>query len=218
MIDKSTLTFLEDLAANNNKPWFEANKNAYDAAKADFEQFVSGVLSGLATVEPGFLEQKAKDCVFRIYRDVRFSKDKSPYKANFGAYFSKGGKKFNGAGYYFHLDPGKSFSGGGLWMPEPQILKKVRQEIDYNFSDFQAIVEVAPFKKLFGTVQGEHLKKVPQGYEPGNPAADYLRLKSFTVSNTLADSGLTSSGIVDHCLEVYAAMRPLLDFLNRAVD
>jgi uncharacterized protein (TIGR02453 family) len=218
MLNKNTLAFLEGLAGNNNKPWFEANKDAYEGAKADFEHFVAEILAGLATSEPGFLEQKAKDCIFRIYRDVRFSKDKSPYKANFGAYFSKGGKKFNGAGYYFHLDPGKSFAGGGLWMPEPEILKKVRQEIDYNFGEFQSIIENATFKKLFGTIRGEQLKKVPQGYDSTNPAAELLKFKSFTVSNTVGDVELLQSGIIGHCLEVYGAMRPLLDFLNRAVD
>src|SRR4051812_13218438 len=119
MLHAATFSFIEKLAKNNNKPWFDEHRNDYAAAKEDFESLVAEVLNGLAANEPAFKEQKAKDCIFRIFRDVRFSKDKTPYKAHFGAFFSKGGRKFPGAGYYLHLEPGgKSFAGGGLWVPE----------------------------------------------------------------------------------------------------
>lgn len=218
MLQASTFNFLSGLAANNNKPWFEVHRDEYEAAKDDFSGMVTAILAGLGETEPGFKEQKASSCIFRIYRDVRFSKDKSPYKPNFGAYFSKGGKKFNGAGYYLHLEPGKSFAGGGLWMPEASLLKSVRQEIDYNFKEFRGIITDKKFKKFYGDVEGEKLKKLPQGYEEGNPAGEYLKLKSFVGSHKMDDSVLTTKKAVAKCIEAYDALRPFIDFLNRALD
>ena len=219
MLQASTITFLEKLAKNNNKPWFDKNRDKYQAAKEDYEVFVDEVLAGLAEAEPLFKEQKAKDCVFRIFRDVRFSKDKTPYKPNFGAFFSKGGRKYPGAGYYFHLEPGgKSFAGGGLWMPESPILKAVRQEIDYNFDEFTAITEDKKFKKLFGKVSGEALKTNPQGYIDDNPAIEYLKMKSFTVTSKVTDDEIAGKGLVKKVLDTFNTMRPMIIFLNKAVD
>ncbi len=218
MLKAGTITFLRELFDNNNKQWFDKHRDEYQAAKEDYELFIGEVLEGLATSEPGFKEQLAKDCIFRIFRDVRFSKDKTPYKPNFGAFFSKGGRKYPGAGYYFHLEPGgKSFAGGGLWMPEAPLLKAVRQEVDYNFDEFKKIVEDKKFKKLFGMVSGEQLKKVPQGYTDDNPAIEYLKLKSFTVSYNIADEDISGKALVKKALEVFTAMRPFIDFLNRSV-
>ncbi len=219
MLQPATITFLEKLAKNNNKPWFDKHRDDYQAAKEDYEAFVTEVLEGLANIDPLFKEQKAKDCVFRIFRDVRFSKDKTPYKAHFGAFFSKGGRKYPGAGYYFHLEPGgKSFAGGGLWVPEAPLLKAVRQEIDYNFEEFKTIVGDKKFKKLFTQINGEQLKTNPQGYAEDNPAIEYLKMKSFTVSCNLADADVTGKGVVKKTMEVFATMRPFIDFLNRSVD
>jgi len=138
MLQAKTISFIGKLSKNNNKPWFDKHRDEYEAAKEDFELLVTEILGGLSVTEPMFKEQKAKDCIFRIFRDVRFSKDKTPYKAHFGAFFSRGGRKFPGAGYYLHIEPGgKSFAGGGLWVPEAPLLKAVRQEIDYNFAEFK---------------------------------------------------------------------------------
>lgn len=218
MLQPATLKFLEGLKLNNNKPWFEGHKDAYEAAKLDFEKLISEVLTGLASIEPGFKEQKAKDCVFRIYRDVRFAKDKTPYKPNFGAYMSRGGKKFNGAGYYLHLEPGGSFAAGGLWMPEANILKAVRQEIDYNFGEFEKIVRNKKFEKIFGVLQGEKLKSAPKDYAADNPAIEYLKMKSFTVMHKIDDEILTGKPLVKTCMDVYKTMQPMIDFLNRSLD
>ena len=218
MLQTTTISFLEKLAKNNNKPWFDKHRDDYQAAKEDYEAFVAEILEGLAAIEPMFKEQVAKDCVFRIFRDVRFSKDKTPYKAHFGAFFSKGGRKYPGAGYYFHLEPGgKSFAGGGLWVPEAPLLKAVRQEIDYNFDEFSGIVGEKKFKKLFGQINGEQLKTNPQGYTEDNPAIEYLNMKSFTVSCNIPDSDIGGKGLVKKALEVYTTMRPFIDFLNRSV-
>jgi len=218
MLQTATITFLEKLAKNNNKPWFDTHRDDYAAATEDFESLVTEILNGLAGTEPVFKEQKAKDCIFRIFRDVRFSKDKTPYKSHFGAFFSKGGRKFPGAGYYLHIEPGgKSFAGGGLWIPEAQLLKAVRQEIDYNFSEFKTIVEDKKFKKLFGAINGEQLKKLPHGYWEDNPAIEYLKLKSFTVGHNLEDKDVTGKGFIKKTAEVFTTMRPFIDFLNRAM-
>ena len=212
-----TFDFLKQLAAHNHKEWFEQNKKLYDASRKEHEFFVTEVLKELAERETDFAGQKAKDCMFRIFRDVRFSKDKTPYKTNFGAVFSKGGKKDAGAGYYVHLEPGKSFIGGGIWMPESVVLNKIRQEIDYNLQEFERILQEKTFKKLFGEIDGERLKKAPQGYEETNPALPYLKLKSFTVGTALSDKDAQGKNLVKRTLEVFQTMKPFIDFLNRAI-
>jgi len=219
MVQPATLSFLEKLSRNNNKTWFDAHRDDYAAAKEDFETLVGGVLEALGGQEPMFKEQKAKDCIFRIFRDVRFGKDKTPYKAHFGAFFSKGGRKFPGAGYYLHIEPGgKSFAGGGLWVPEAPLLKAVRQEIDYNFADFKGIVENKKFKKVFSQINGEQLKKLPQGYTEDNAAIEYLKMKSFTVSHPLSDADVAGKGMAKKTMEVFNEMRPFINFLNRSLD
>ena len=219
MLQNATITFLETILVNNNKTWFDKYNEEYLQAKEDFEIFITGILEGLATNEPLFKEQKAKDCIYRIYRDVRFSKDKTPYKHHFGAFFSKGGRKFPGAGYYLHIEPGgKSFAGGGLWAPEAALLKKVRQEIDYNFEEFTKITKDKKFRKLFKDINGERLKKIPQGYEENNPAIEYLKMKSYTVGNNLQDTDLTDKNFTKKVLDSFTTLRPFIDFLNKGLD
>ena len=217
MLSTATISFLEQLAANNNKPWFDANRDAYVAAKEDFEGLVTGILQGLSAGDPAYSELKAKDCIFRIFRDVRFGKDKTPYKPNFGAAFSKGGKKAAGPGFYMHIEPGgKSFAGGGMWMPEAPLLKAIRQEIDYNWGEFEGIINHAPFKKLFPEVEGEKLKKLPKDYAAENPAIEYLKLKSFVVTHNIKDAQLTAGNLAKTVVHAFATMQPFIDFLGRA--
>jgi uncharacterized protein (TIGR02453 family) len=218
MLQKSTIDFLTKLGKNNNKPWFDKNRAVYETAKEDFEVFVTNLKDAMTKIEPAFKEQKAKDMVFRIFRDVRFSKDKTPYKAHFGAYLSKGGKKSPAAGYYFHLEPGKSFVAGGVWMPENAILKSLRQEIDYNLKEFKGILNNASFKKLYKKLEGEQLKTVPQGYNAENPAIEYLKMKSFIVTTKIDDKDLLSKTAIAKTMKSFIVMKPLVDFLNRAMD
>jgi uncharacterized protein (TIGR02453 family) len=157
--------------------------------------------------------------LFRINRDVRFSKDKSPYKTNFGIAITSGGKKSPLAGYYLHLEPGASFVGGGLWMPGPPVLSAVRQEIDYNFKDFQGILKSAGFKKNYGELyKGDDvsLSRVPKGYEADNPAAEYLKLKSYLAMRKLDDDEVLSGKLVKTAGDAFKALKPLVDFLNQA--
>jgi len=219
MLQQSTLDFLKKLDKNNNKEWFDKNRKLYEAAKADYEVFVTAMHTELTKLEPRMAEYKAKDAIFRIFRDVRFAKDKTPYKPNFGAYFSRGGKKAPDAGYYMHLQPGgKSFLAGGLWMPEAPILKKVRQELDYNFDEFKAIINTASFKKLFNKWEGEKLKTLPQGYTADNPAIEFLKMKSVIVSVPVDDADYTSKTAVAKMIKMFSEMKPMIDFLNRAID
>ena len=221
MLSPNTLKFLKDLKKNNNKPWFEKNRKVYEAAKADFAKFIQAIIDQHGKKDDSIKNILAKDCLFRINRDVRFSKDKSPYKSNFGASINKGGRKGeNSAGYYFHLEPGGAFAGGGIWMPMPDELKKVRQEIDYNFADFKKIVGAKKFKSVYGDLSksGEYtLSRVPKGYEPDNPAAEYLKLKSYVAMVKVSDADLASKDLVKKTVAAFEALQPLIEFVNESV-
>lgn len=217
-MQKTTIDYLKNLKKNNSKEWFDQNKKAYEQAKADFVDLVNKLLAFLTTVDPAFGNLQAKDCMFRINRDIRFSKDKSPYKTNFGAAFHSGGKKGGGAAFYFHLEPGQSFVGGGLWMPEADKLKKVRQEIDYHFADFKKILSKKDFVAIYGNLSTEDkLKNLPKGYEADNPAAEYLKLKSFTAGHAVSDKILVSDDLLKSLQLAFKTIHPLIDFINRAI-
>ena len=219
MIQASTLRFLKQLARNNDKSWFDAHRPAYEDAKGDFLLFVAELLKRLSQKDPSLSGIEPKSCVFRINRDVRFSKNKAPYKNHFGAYFCKGGKKSNLAGYYFHLEPGTAFLGGGLWMPEGPALGKVRQEIDYCLEEFRKIVGGKGFRSTYGAMEENHmLTRLPKGYEPGTPAEEFLRLKSFTAIRSISDDELTSTGAAALAAKHLGELVPLIGFLNRALE
>lgn len=220
MLEPQTLKFLNGLQANNNKPWFDAHRPQYEAARIDFQNFIQLVIDDLQRKDVTIAGTVARNCLFRINRDVRFSNDKSPYKINFGASIKREGKKSPYAGYYFHLEPGKSFAGGGLWMPEPAAVKKVRQEIDYNWSEFKDIINHKNFKAIYGEVykgSDVSLSKVPKGYERDNPALDYLKLKSFIAETKVDDATLTTASLHKKTVAAFEALQPYLNFLNRAL-
>ncbi|MEZ4984893.1 MAG: DUF2461 domain-containing protein [Saprospiraceae bacterium] len=177
-ITQTTMTFLRDLAANNNREWFQANKSRYEAAHTEFLAFVDALIAQIATFDPAIAHYTAKDCVFRIYRDVRFSKDKSPYKTHFGAHISPALKKseiHTRAGYYLHIEPSATMLAGGAYLPEKDWLKAIRQEIAYNQQEFEAILHHADFSRYFGSIEGEQLKKTPKDYEANHPAMQWLK-------------------------------------------
>jgi len=158
--------------------------------------------------------------MFRINRDVRFSKDKSPYKTNMGAFINRGGKKSLFAGYYFHCEPGQSFTGGGLWMPMPPELKKVRQEIDYNFAAFRKIISSKKFKSVYTDLSRDPeyvLARLPKGYEADNPAAAYLKLKSFVAMTSIKDTDLIAKDLVKKTVASFEALQPLIEFINHSL-
>lgn len=221
MLKLSTFRFLKDLEQNNNKTWFDANRKNYEAARVDFIEFIEKVIKQFSKTDPSIAHLKAKDCIFRINRDIRFSKDKTPYKTNFGAFINADGKKALTAGYYFHLQPGSSFTGGGMWQPPADVLAKVRQEIDYNLPDFKKVINNKNFIGIFSglsTEDGMALTRVPKGYEPDNPAANYLKHKSFVATRALNDTILLSPDLADSVVEAFKALLPLNNFLNKALE
>jgi uncharacterized protein (TIGR02453 family) len=219
MLQSSTIQFLKSLKKNNNKDWFEKNRKQYELAKTDYLDFVTKVLQELQIFDKTLLELQPKQCVFRLNRDVRFSKNKDPYKTNFGASFSKGAKKIQSAGYYFHLEPGENFVGGGLWMPMAPDLNKVRQEIDYCFKEFSSILKKPNFKTTYGDMDNSmKLVRPPKGFEIDNPALDYLKLKSFVVTRPMKDIELTDKALIKNVVKDFKSIAPLVHFLNRAID
>ncbi|UEG50630.1 DUF2461 domain-containing protein [Ferruginibacter lapsinanis] len=219
MIHPSTIKFLKDLKKNNDKSWFDANRKTYDAAKADFIAFVDALIKDMSTFDSSLSELTAKNCIFRINRDVRFSKDKSPYKTNMGASINKGGKKVSDAGYYFHLEPGQSFIAGGCYMPEPEDLNNIRQEIDYGFEEWKTIINNKTFKKYFpnGIESPGTLVRPPKGYDESNPAIEFIKMKGFIVSCPISDAALTDQKNFKAIIKTFEAIKPLVDFMNKAM-
>jgi uncharacterized protein (TIGR02453 family) len=219
MIEKSTLDFLLKLSKNNSKEWFDKNRPTYELAKANFKNFVDEVLVATVKFDPAIQQLEAKNCIFRINRDVRFSKNKAPYKNNMGASISPGGKKSSAAGYYIQLQPGNSFIAGGMWLPEAPLIQAIRQEIDYNAAEFKKIITAKEFKKQFGALSEEDkLKTVPKGYDKTHPEIELLKHKSYIVVHSLTDSEVTANDFVKQCSAVMKAMHPMNLFLRRACD
>jgi uncharacterized protein (TIGR02453 family) len=221
MLQKSTLDFIAELQENNNRDWFDVNRKRYQIAKTDMEQFADAIINELSHHDASLAMLTGKSCLFRINRDVRFSNDKSPYKTNMAFWMNKGGKKSSNAGYYVHIEPnGKSFFAGGVYMPMPPDLKKVRTEILYDFEEFKAIVENPTFKASFGTVEveGHKTSRVPQGFDATHPSADYLKLKSYIASTSLSDIDLTKADLVETIIAGLSQTIPLVHFINRAFE
>lgn len=196
----------------------DANKKWYLEIKERFLEDVAVLLKELSEVEPELSAFRPKDCVFRQNRDVRFSANKDPYKTNFGAYFSPGGKKSPGPGYYLQVQPGNSFLAGGIWMPEADSLKKIRKEIDYSGAELERIEGDPEFKKLFNQIEGEKLKTSPRDYEADHAYIEYLKLKSFTVSHPISDKAVESGAFVTFALDGFKRMKPFNDFLRKAIE
>lgn len=212
------LDFLAALAENNSKEWMDANKKWYLDTREQFLKDVEILLKELSELEPELSTFKAKDCVFRQNRDIRFSANKNPYKTNFGAYFSPKGKKSSGPGYYVQVQPGNSFLAGGIWMPEAETLKKIRKEIDFSGAELEAIEKDSEFKKLFKGIDGEKLKTSPRDYEADHPYIEYLKLKSFTVSHPISDKAVETGTYLNFALDGFRKMKPFNDFLARAIE
>jgi uncharacterized protein (TIGR02453 family) len=212
------LKFLTDLRKHNDRVWFEKNKPRYLQAKQDFEDLVAAVLKEFTKFDDKMGGLDPKKLPFRIYRDVRFSKDKSPYKINMGAGFSPNGKLVQEPGYYLHLEPGnKSFIAGGIYMPDAGNLAKLRQEIDYNADKLKKILDRGPFKKLFkGFDEFDKLKTMPKGYLKDHPHIELLKLKSFIVSRRFTDKEVSDKKFVKTVASNAKIIKPLIDFIREA--
>jgi uncharacterized protein (TIGR02453 family) len=213
------LDFLKQLQANNNKAWMDAHKPAYQQARTELINIADYLIKGTASFDQAITTLEPKNCIFRINRDIRFSKDKTPYKSNMGLYLSKGGRNSGYAGYYLHLEPqDRSFIAGGLYQPETEALQKIRQEIDYNADTVDRILSEPRFKKLFGSLQGDQLQRPPKGYQADHPHIEWIKLKSFTVIHPVKDSQVTKQGFLEHVLTTFQAIEPLIRFLNTALQ
>lgn len=215
------LKFLKDLSRNNDREWFEKNKSRYLESKVQFEEFVTRLLHNMIAVDESLSGLDPKKLTFRIYRDVRFSKDKRPYKTNMGASLSASGKKGMGKpGYYLHIEPGnKSFIAAGLYMPMPEELSKVRQEIDYNGDRLKKILNDKKIKDLFGDFWKEDaLKNIPKGYDKEHAYGEWLKLKSFIITHELKDAEVTDKNFLKNVVKIMTASKPLNDFLTEAIS
>lgn len=216
-IEPTTLHFLSDLAQNNNKPWFDENRDRYQLARKNFMQFIDHLIEGLSEFDPGIGVLEAKHCIFRINRDIRFSKNKDPYKSNFGANISRGGRKSRYSGFYIHLEAGQCFLAGGAYAPMPENLQKIRQRIDLQANELREIINKDRFKSLFGELKGDKLKTAPKGFPKDHPDIDLLRYKGMYVSHACGDEKILSDGFLSYALSVFEEMVPMNDFFNDAI-
>ena len=219
MIEKQTLKFLSELKEHNVKEWFDANRKRYDAAKENVNSVFEELIKEIGKFDKDIAALQLKDCTYRINRDVRFSKDKTPYKNNIAAYFAKGGKKTDASGYYLHIEPGGAFIGAGCWWPHAKLLSAIRQEIDYNFKDWQKVLSEKQFRKVFGdgVLKIHTLQRAPKGYEENNPAIEFIKLKSFNVIQKFSDGEMLQKDFVKFTAVKFKTVKPMIDFLNNAL-
>jgi uncharacterized protein (TIGR02453 family) len=216
---KLVLDFLAQLEANNNRDWFQANKKQYEEAKTEVESFVNSIIPGIGKFDDAVKYVVAKDCMFRIFRDVRFGKDKSPYKINMGAWITRAGRKSPGPGYYVHLQPGGSFLAAGVYMPEPDQLKKIRNEIYYNITEFKSILNDKKLAKYSnGLSDMDKGKMAPRDFPKDFPDIELLKYKHYTLSYPLRDEMVASDHFHEVVLMAFKTMFPFNLFLKRALE
>jgi uncharacterized protein (TIGR02453 family) len=216
-IKKETIQFLKDLKKHNDREWFNAHKDKFVAANENFIEFVQELIGQISRFDKSVSTMTAKDAVFRIYRDTRFSKDKTPYKTHFGASLMPKKNGCGCAGYYFHMDPAETFLAGGVHMAETAQVKALRQEIAYNADRFKKIINDKTFKQNF-ELRGEQLKNVPPGYDKEDPMAEYLKYKSMWITHKVAGKDIVSDGFAAYCAKIFKTMVPFNTFINEAMD
>ena len=216
-IEKTTLEFLAKLARNNNRTWFQKNRALYEAARDNILEVTRFLIGEIAKFDGSIIGVEEKDCLFRIFRDARFSKDKSPYKTNFGAFIKSGGRSTAGAGYYFHVEPGNSMTAGGIYMPPAPELLAIRRAIAKAPAPFEKILLDKKFSRRFGGLSDERLKTAPKGFPKDHPAIEHLKWKHYIVFRNYPDRDVLSPRFLDRCLEDFFLMAPLNEYLNRAI-
>ena len=210
-ISKSTLDFLKELKQNNNREWFIENKSTFEAEQKKVKEFYNSVMEHLKVSD---LIEKVK--IFRIYRDVRFSLDKTPFKSHFGGQFTRATNKLRG-GYYLHISPGESFLAGGFWEPNKEDLVRIRKEFETDASEIRAIVNAPDFKKYFGTLKGDAVKTAPRGFDKNHPNIDLIRLKQFIVTRSFTDKEVLSPNFLTEIISSFKAMRHYLDYMSEVL-
>ena len=216
---KPLFTFLTALTKHNDRPWFQERKPTYDQLRKQFEDDAEFWFQELARLDPGIAGPAGRKSIFRIYRDVRFSKNKDPYKIHFSAYFTASGKDIETPGYYVQLGPnGNTLIAGGLYQPDKTQLAAIRQEIDYSAAELKAVLNAPDFRRYFGQMSGDKLKKSPTAYSVEHPEIELLKHKSFTATHQMSDDAVLShTDFRAHVVEVFAAMVPFCQFLRGAI-
>lgn len=214
-----TLDFLSDLAKHNKKEWMDDNKKRYKEAKDQVIELVADIIQKSTAFDPSLAGIDARKTLFRINRDIRFSKNKDPYKTNFGAAIVDGGRNSGNPGYYLHIMPENNFAGGGVYQPSSEMLQKVRQEIDYNGKEVRSIIDESNFKKTFKEPYGDDkLKTAPKGYPKDHENIDLLQLKHYVFMTEMSDKQVTSKSFADQIVKVYQTLHPFNLFLAKALD
>jgi len=222
MINKSTLKFLKDLKINNSKEWLDDNRKSYENAKNEILTLTSQLITSISdldkTISNAYLDPKK--CITRLNRDLRFAKNKTPYKTDYYIVLNKNGKNSPSAFYYLHIEPDNCFVGGGVYNPQPDQLKKIRQEIDYAFDEWTAIINDKTFKKTFpsGINNSGVLSRTPKEFDEANQASEFLRMKGFYTMEKLTDKEIISIDTFDKINSYFKTTKPLVDFLNRAIE
>jgi len=214
-IPASSFEFLKAIKKNNNRDWFNAQKETYLIELAYLEQFANALLSEMNKHDV-IETPSGKKSLHRIYRDTRFSKEKTPYKTNWSGSFSRAGKQRRG-GYYYHLEPGNSFVAGGFWGPNPEDLKRIREELTYDATPLRKILKNKSFKETFGTLLGEQVKTTPKGFDASSPAIDLLRYKQFLVKKTFSDKEVLDKHFVEKAAQTFRSMRPFFDYMSEVL-
>ena len=221
MLSKNTLQFLEDLKTNNNRDWFLENKKRYEEFKKDYHQLIREFLETMKPQDANLELLEVKNCAFRINRDIRFSKNKAPYKTHLGIWMNTNQGRNNGPGYYIHIEKGASFIAGGLYSPEADELKKIRKEIAFFYEDLEEILSNKNFKKIYSGLdrnETNSLKNGPKDFEKDHPAIEFLKLKSFVAVQKISDKELFDDNFVKVIAEKLLVLKPLLEFLNRGLS
>jgi uncharacterized protein (TIGR02453 family) len=215
---QNVIEFLTELEKNNNREWFQSNKGRYENCRDKVLFITELLINEIRKFDMDVPAMDPKDCLFRIYRDVRFSHDKQPYKTHFGSYIARGGRKSTRAGYYFHIEPGGSFLGGGIYMPESNILKALRSAIYEQPEAFLEIIQDPGFRKFFPSIEGEKLKTNPKGFDPSFENMDLLRYKSYVFSMAIENDDLIRGNFAETAVQAFSELYPMNKFLNDALD
>ena len=210
--------FLKELSLNNNREWFNDHKDDYLKAQAEFENLLTAIIQRISLFDESIKGVQAKDCTFRIYRDTRFSPDKTPYKTHFGGYINSRGKKSEHCGYYVHLELGNCLMAGGSWCPPPNILKALRQSVYENIDEYMSIVEDPAFKKYFPVIGESFLKTAPKGFPKDFKYIDYLKCKDYSCAYKIPDEFFLDEYMLDNVSDVFTQLKRFCDFTNYVID
>ena len=218
MLEKN-LEFLSKLRKNNNREWFEQHRDEYEASQQELLAFADDMIQQIQAFDPAVGEQTPKNAIFRIYRDIRFSKDKTPYKTARGVFIKPGGRKSPFGSYYIHIEPGASFAGGGIYHPRKPILDAVRNKIYFEYDAFFDVINHPDFKKTFGEITSdEKLKRMPKGFDDGHPAENYLKYKSLVTGAPVSDEFMKDPILTEKLASLLQQAKPFIHFLNEAVE